>query len=56
MNLAEFLAMGGYAAYVWPAYAFVLAVLALNVWAARRSHERALEEARRRFVQEESGR
>ena len=56
MKVAEFLAMGGYAAYVWPAYALVFAVLALNIWSARRSHERALEEARRRLMQEEPGR
>jgi heme exporter protein D len=48
--------MGGYAAYVWPAYALVFAVLGLNVWSARRSHERALVEARRRLMQEENGR
>lgn len=30
-SLAEFLAMGGYAVYVWPAYGISLVVLLLNV-------------------------
>jgi heme exporter protein CcmD len=34
--MAGFLAMGGYARYVWPCIGFVCAVLAWNVWAARR--------------------
>jgi heme exporter protein D len=41
-----FLDMGGYAAYVWPAYAVTFAVVALNiVWALRllrRSRKEAL--------------
>ena len=32
---ADFLRMGGYAAYVWPSVALVLGVLAWNVWSAR---------------------
>jgi heme exporter protein D len=32
-SVAKFLAMGGYAAYVWPAYALTLAVLGgLLLW------------------------
>lgn len=31
MSWAEFFAMGGYALYVWGAYTFAAAVLALNV-------------------------
>ncbi len=42
-----FLDMGGYAAYVWPAYAVTFAVIALNiVWALRllkRSRKEALQ-------------
>ena len=48
MSLGEFLAMGGYAEFVWPSYAVVLTVLVWNVIAARRSHRRAVEDARRR--------
>ena len=43
--MSEFLTMGGYAAYVWPAYGISLAVLAAAiVWtmAARRAVERRL--------------
>jgi heme exporter protein CcmD len=43
----DFWAMGGYARYVWPCIGFVLAVLAWNLVAARRSYRRALERARR---------
>jgi len=53
MNLGEFFAMGGYAAYVWPAYAVALTVLIWNLIAARRSHRRAVEEARRRMQMSE---
>jgi len=28
--------MGGYARFVWPCFGFVFAVLAWNLWAARR--------------------
>ncbi|HET7922990.1 MAG TPA: heme exporter protein CcmD [Gammaproteobacteria bacterium] len=31
-SLHEFLVMGGYAAYVWPAYGIVALVLILNAW------------------------
>lgn len=31
--MTEFLAMGGYAAYVWPSYLIVLLVLAYNILA-----------------------
>jgi heme exporter protein D len=41
MDWSAFLAMGGYAAYVWPAYGFALVVLAVNALIPRR-RERAL--------------
>jgi heme exporter protein D len=44
--MAEFLAMGGYAAYVWPAFAvtvLVLGGLAWHAWATRRRLRRALD-------------
>jgi heme exporter protein CcmD len=44
--VSAFLDMGGYAAYVWPAYAVTFAVVGLNVvWALRllkRSRKEAL--------------
>ena len=48
--MKEFLDMGGYAAFVWPAYAVTLAVAVLNVVWARRSLARATAAARRRFA------
>jgi heme exporter protein D len=38
--------MGGYAAYVWPAYGITLLVLVLNAASARRRHRIALRRAR----------
>lgn len=32
MGLLIFLRMGGYAAFVWPAFGFTLCVLGLNLW------------------------
>jgi len=49
VSLSHFLSMGGYAMFVWPAYAITLVVLVGNVMAARASHRRALAEARRRL-------
>lgn len=48
--MKEFLDMGGYAAFVWPAYALTLAVAVLNVVWARRSLTRAAAAARRRLA------
>ena len=48
MSFGEFIAMGGYAAFVWPAYAVTFIVLIGNVLAARRSQRRAVQEARQR--------
>ena len=50
MNLPQFLAMGGYAAYVWPCYALAALVVALNIRAARRSLQRQQQAARRRLL------
>lgn len=33
--MSEFIAMGGYAAFVWGSYAAGVAVFAWNLWAAR---------------------
>jgi heme exporter protein D len=48
MNLEDFLAMGGYAKYVWPAYLLTAVVLILNIVIARRSLQAQVESARRR--------
>ena len=45
----EFFRMGGYARFVWPAYALTLAIGVLNIVWARRALARACEEARRRM-------
>jgi heme exporter protein CcmD len=49
VNLAHFLAMGGYAVYVWPCYALAALVIGLNIAAARRSLRSAQRAARRRL-------
>jgi heme exporter protein CcmD len=48
--MSAFLAMGGYAAYVWPSYALTLTIIVLNVVWARRLLARSREEARRRLA------
>jgi len=48
MNLGEFFAMGGYAAFVWPSFGLVLFALVWNVVAARRLHAAARRDALRR--------
>ena len=48
--MREFLDMGGYAAFVWPAYAITLAAVVLNIVWARRALRRALGVARRRLA------
>ena len=49
MSLSGFLAMGGYAVYVWPSFGLTLIVLIHNVRAARRYHAAAREQAMRRL-------
>ena len=44
--MADFLAMGGYGAYIWPAYALFLVVLALDAIAPRVRRKRALADIR----------
>ena len=48
--MQEFLAMGGYAKYVCPAYAITFSAVVLNIWLARRSLRIAQSEARRRLA------
>jgi heme exporter protein D len=52
--MRAFFAMGGYAAYVWPAYAVTFAVVALNIVWARRALSRSRAEARRRAARGET--
>lgn len=42
--MSEYLAMGGYAAFVWPSYGLVLATLAVLAFASWRARARALAE------------
>jgi heme exporter protein CcmD len=42
--------MGGYAAFVWPAYAVTFAVVFLNIFWARRALARSRAEARQRLA------
>jgi heme exporter protein D len=44
MSIREFLAMGGYAAYVWPSYGLALAVLVGNVWLAARRRRKLMRD------------
>ena len=48
--MSEFLAMGGYAAYVWPSYGLTLAIIVLNIVWARRLLAKSRQEARRRVA------
>ena len=49
-SFAEFLDMGGYAAFVWPAYLVTFAVIGLNVMWARHALARARVAAARRLA------
>ena len=39
--MTEFLAMGGYAAFVWGSYGMALACIVLEVWLLRRREKKA---------------
>ena len=45
--MAEFFAMGGYAAYVWPAYIASFLTLAAAITLSLRAHAKARENVRR---------
>lgn len=47
--MAEFFAMGGYAAYVWPAYAVFFIVLGIEALAPLATRKRVLAEIRGRL-------
>ena len=46
-SASEFFAMGGYALYVWSAYAVCLALMLIEPMLARRHRQQALREAER---------
>jgi heme exporter protein CcmD len=46
----EFFAMGGYGAFVWPAFGLTFGIIVLNVFLARRAFESAAIEARKRVT------
>jgi heme exporter protein CcmD len=48
VDIGEFLAMGGYARFVWPAYGLSAIVLAYNAWSAVRLGRHELASALRR--------
>lgn len=47
--MSEFLSMGGYGVYLWPAFALGFGVVILNLVLALSSLSRARQEARRRL-------
>ena len=49
-NLGTFFAMGGYAAYLWPAYAVFFIVLIADTLAPRLRRRRLLRELRARLA------
>ncbi len=50
----EFLNMGGYAAYVWPAYAVFLAVICADALAPALRRQRVLRTLRARLVRQQA--
>ena len=53
--MTQFIHMGGYAAFVWPAYGVTLLVVVLNVFWARRLLSQSQRDARRRLAMQEAG-
>ncbi len=47
--MAEFFAMGGYGAYIWPSYAVFFIVLAIDAFAPLAQRRRVLTELRGRL-------
>ena len=54
MMSASFWAMGGYARYVWPCFAFAGVIFGWNVWSARRYHAAARQRAARALAMADS--
>jgi heme exporter protein CcmD len=53
--VSEFLAMSGYGAYVWPAFALGFGVVIVNLVMALNSLSKAKQEARRRLAMNSPG-
>jgi heme exporter protein D len=53
-SLAEFLAMGGYALYVWGSFGITAAVIALEVWLLRRHRLQTLESLRQQLLSDKT--
>jgi heme exporter protein CcmD len=56
VNGGGFWSMGGYARFVWPCYGLSVAVLAWNLWSARRHHAEARLRAARALIMADSER
>lgn len=54
-SFAAWLAMGGYAAYVWPSIGLAIGTLLFNLVLAKRRHAKALERALRRLAMNGNG-
>ena len=54
-SFEAWLAMGGYAPYVWSSVVLALGVLVANVVLARQRHADALQRALRRIAMEDKG-
>tara|TARA_R110000772_G_scaffold161502_11_gene272651 strand:- start:916 stop:1152 length:237 start_codon:yes stop_codon:yes gene_type:complete len=53
-SISDFLAMGGYASYVWSAYAFFAIVLIFNIWQPMLARKKFLkQQLKREQVQQE---
>jgi len=52
--LSEFLAMGGYAAYVWSAYGLCTAILAWNILNARRQAQQTVQRLKQRLLHQDN--
>ena len=50
-SFSNFIHMGGYAAYVWPAFAITLVVLVANIIIPARRHKKLLQQNRARHEQ-----
>lgn len=50
MNLHEFYTMGGYAAYVWPAFSVVACTLGLQ-WILARKHQKKTQQKIKEYLQ-----
>lgn len=46
-GILDYLAMGGYAAFVWPAYAVAAVILAGLCWQSRQAYRRRQQELER---------